>query len=118
MKIRERFMGSVACLDVHGRLVVTNDNERLIEKVIHLLFENHKNIILNFEEVSQVDSSGLSALISIRRAVERGGGEIKLLNLPPRIHDLLVLTRLITLFEVVDSEADALRAFSLEAGVQ
>jgi anti-sigma B factor antagonist len=118
MEIRERFLGSVVCLDVQGRLVVTNDNERLKEKVICLLFENHKKIILNFEEVSQVDTSGLSALISVSLAVERGGGEIKLLNLPPRIYDLLVLTRLITLFEVVDSEADAVRAFSEEADVQ
>ena len=118
MEIRERFLGSVVCLDVKGRLVVTNDNERLTEKVIRLLFENHKNIILNFEEVSQVDTSGLSALVSVSLAVERGGGKIKLLNLPPRIHDLLILTRLITLFEVVDSEPDAVRAFSLEAGVQ
>ena len=114
MKIRERFMGSVACLDVHGRLVVTNDNERLIEKVIHLLFENHRKIVLNLEEVSQVDTTGLSALVAIRHVVDRSAGQIKLLNLPPRVHDLLVVTRLITLFEVVDSEADAVRAFSVE----
>jgi anti-sigma B factor antagonist len=118
MEIRERFLGSVVCLDVQGRLVVTNDNERLKEKIIHLLFENHHKIVLNLQEVSQVDTSGLSALISVRQAVRRGGGEIKLLNVPRRIQDLLVLTRLITLFEIVDSEADPASAFSAEAAVQ
>jgi anti-anti-sigma factor len=117
MEIRERFVGSVVCLDVQGRLVATGGDDRLKEKVGHVLFENHRKIILNLAEVSQVDTSGLSALVWVRQAVERAGGEIKLLALPPRIHNLLVLARLITLFEVVDSEVDALRAFSVDAGV-
>jgi anti-sigma B factor antagonist len=115
MEIRERFLGSVVCLDVQGRIVAADGDDRLKETVSHLLFENHGKIILNLEEVSQIDTSGLSALVSIRQAVQRAEGEIKLVNLPPRVHSLLVLTRLITLFEVVDSEADAVRGFS--AGV-
>ena len=113
MEIRTRNLGSVVCLDVQGRLVLTED-DRLKEKVSHLLFENHRKIVLNLEEVSQVDTTGLSALVAIRHVVDRSAGQIKLLNLPPRVHDLLVVTRLITLFEVVDSEADAVRAFSVE----
>ena len=114
MKIRTRHLGSVVCLDVQGRLVATDEDDRLKEKVSHLLFENHRKIVLNLEEVSQVDTTGLSALVAIRHVVDRSAGQIKLLNLPPRVHDLLVVTRLITLFEVVDSEADAVRAFSVE----
>src|SRR6516162_6527596 len=114
MKIRTRHLGSVVCLDVQGRLVATDEDDRLKEKVSHLLFENHRKIVLNVEEVSQVDTTGLSALVAIRHVVDRSAGQIKLLNLPPRVHDLLVVTRLITLFEVVDSEADAVRAFSVE----
>ena len=64
-----------------------------------------------------MDTTGLTALVAVRHAVDRSGGQIKLLNLPPRIHDLLVVTKLITLFEVVDSEADAERAFSVKQGV-
>jgi len=114
MKIRTRHLGSVVCLDVQGRLVATDEDDRLKEKVSHLLFENHRKIVLNLEEVSQVDTTGLSALVAIRHVVDRSAGQIKLLNLPPRVHDLLVVTRLITLFEVVDSEADAVGAFSVE----
>src|SRR5262245_31203684 len=97
MEIRTRYLGPVVCLDVQGRLVATDEDGRLQEKVNDLLMQNHRKIILNLEEVSQMDTSGLSALVGVRHAIERSGAQIALLNLPPRIHNLLVITRLITL---------------------
>jgi len=115
MEIRERSIGSVVCLDLQGRLVTTVDDGRLTDKVNSLLFEGRRHILLNLEDVSGIDTSGLSSLIAIRRATDEIGGRIKLLNLPSRILDLLVVTKLITLFDIVESEADAIRAFSVDA---
>jgi len=115
MEIRERSIGSVVCLDLQGRLVTTVDDGRLTDKVNSLLFEGRRQILLNLEDVSGIDTSGLSSLIAIRRATDEIGGRIKLLNLPSRILDLLVVTKLITLFDIVESEADAIRAFSVDA---
>ena len=114
MEIRERAVGKVVCLDVEGRLVVPIEDGRLADRVNSLLLEGHRHILLNLKEVSQIDTTGLASLTAVRRAAERAGAAIKLVNLPPRIHDLLVITRLITLFEVFDSEADAAGSFGLQ----
>jgi anti-sigma B factor antagonist len=115
MEIRERSLGSIVCLDLQGRLVSTFEDGRLTDKVNSLLFEGRRNILLNLEEVSGIDTSGLSCLIAIRGATHQNSGHVKLLNLPSRILDLLVVTKLITLFDIVESEADAIRAFSVDA---
>ena len=116
MEIRQRQMGIVVCLDVAGRLVVGKEDSFLKDKVNSLLLQGHRHILLNLKDVSQVDTCGLAAIASVRAAVERHGGTIRLLNLPTRIHNLLVVTKLISLFDVFDSEADALRNFSDHAG--
>jgi len=112
MEIRTRYLGPIVCLDLLGRLVAMDEDDRLKDRVNSLLFENHRKLLLNLEDVLQVDTSGLSILVGVRHAVERSGGVIKLLNLPPRIHNLLVVTKLITLFDVVEAETNAARAFS------
>src|SRR5215472_15254921 len=101
MEIRTRNLGPVVCLDLHGRLVAMDEDDRLRDRVNSLLFEGDRQILLNFEDVSQVDTSGLSTMVAVRRAVDRSGAQIKLLNLPPRINDMLVVTRLITLIDLV-----------------
>jgi anti-sigma B factor antagonist len=115
MEIRQRHVGSVICLDLQGRLISVDEDSVLKDKVNSLLFQGHRTILLNLEGVSHVDTTGLSALIAIRHAAERSGCSVKLLNLPGRVHSLLVVTRLITTFDVFDSEADALKMQSLEA---
>jgi anti-sigma B factor antagonist len=116
MQIRQRQLGTVVCLDVGGRLVVGVE-DGLKDKVNSLFLQGRRHILLNLKDVSQVDTSGLAALSAVRAAAERHGGTIKLLKLPLRIHDLLVITKLITLFDVFESEGDALRSFSQHAGV-
>lgn len=114
MEIRQRQLGTVVCLDVEGRLVVGVD-DGLKDTVKHLLSQGHRDILLNFKNVSQIDTSGLAAVTAIRAAAQMHSASIKLLNLPPRVHDLLVITRLITLFEVFESEGDALRSYDQRA---
>jgi anti-sigma B factor antagonist len=111
MEIRQRQIGSVVCLDVAGRLVQGVEDNRLYDTVDSLLLHGQRQILLNFEEVSQVDTSGLAAITAARAAVVEQGGSIKLLNLPRRVHSMLVITRLITLFDVFESEAEALESF-------
>lgn len=113
MEIRQRRVGSVICLDLQGRLTSVDEDSVLKDKMNSLLFQGHRTILLNLEGVSHIDTSGLSTLIAIRHAADRSGGSVKLLNLPARVHSLLVVTRLITLFDVFDSEADVLKMQSL-----
>jgi len=112
MKIRQRNDGSVVCLELEGRLVCSDGEHLLKDKVNSLLFQGHSRIVLNFKEVSFIDTTGLSALIGVKLAVQRAGGDIHLAILPPRIYSLLVLTRLITAFDVFESDTDAVGGFS------
>jgi anti-sigma B factor antagonist len=115
MEIRQRQRDSVVQLDLVGRLIAADENCVLKDKVNSLLLQGHRTILLNLEGVSIVDSLGLSALIAIRQAADRSGGRIRLLKLPARVHSLLVVTRLITMFDVFDSEEDAMKGQSVEA---
>jgi anti-sigma B factor antagonist len=117
MEIRERQIGTIVCLDVDGRLVVGVEDGLLKDKVNSLLLEGQRQILLNFKNVAQVDTLGLAAITAVRAAAERYGGTIKLLNLPARVRDLLVITKLITLFEVFESEPDAVRSFGQQTAV-
>jgi len=115
MEIRQRQTGSIVRLDLVGRLITADEDCVLKDKVNSLLLQGCRTILLNLEGVSHVDTLGLSALIAIRQAADRSGGSIKLLKLPSRVHSLLVVTRLITVFDVFDSEEDAMKGQSVEA---
>jgi anti-sigma B factor antagonist len=110
MHIQQRSVGPTVYLDLHGRLVTTDQDGTLRNTVSALFEEGRRSIVLNLEDVSQVDTSGLSAMVAVRQAADRCGAQVKLLNLPARVHSLLVVTKLITLFDVIESEADATRA--------
>lgn len=114
MEIRQRQLGNVVCLDVEGRIILGVEDV-LRDKVDSLFVQGHRDVLLNLRDVSQVDSCGLAALTAVKGAAERHRGTIKLLNLPSRVHALLVITRLITLFDVFESEADALSSFHQQA---
>jgi len=76
-----------------------------------LLEEGKKRILLNLAGISYVDSSGIGELVSSYTAINKEGGQLKLLNLTQKIQDLLTITKLLTVFDVYDSEADALNSF-------
>jgi anti-sigma B factor antagonist len=110
MEIRERHVGPTVVLDLSGHLV---GDSLLKDKVNSLVFQGRRQILLNLADVSYVDSSGLGELIAAHTAVARPGGQIKLLNLTKRVHDLLAITKLVTIFESYDLEAEALKSFPL-----
>jgi anti-sigma B factor antagonist len=110
MDIQEREIGSVVVLDVSGRIGV-DDNGRLKDKINSMVLQGHRQLLLNLAEVSHIDSTGLGELVSSHVTVTTHGGQITLANLTARVHELMAICRLLTVFDVFDSEVDALRSF-------
>ena len=115
MTIQERASGSVTILDLNGKLVLGDGDMLLKDKVHSVVFQGRKQILLNMGDVSFVDSTGLGALVATYVTAKNNGGQIKLVNLTKRLHDLLVISKLVNVFETFDSEADALRSFAEQA---
>ncbi len=111
MKIDERTAGDVTVLDMKGKMLIGEGDEILREKINSLVEGGTTKILLNVGEVPYVDSAGLGELVRCFTTVQRKEGKLKLLNLTKRIHDLLVITKLITVFEFFDSEEEALNSF-------
>ena len=111
IKIEERFIGAVTVLDVVGKLTIDHAAQRLKDKINSLLSQQRTEIVLNLGNVSYIDSGGLGQLAASYGSVKKHGGALKLLNVSSRNHDLLSITRLVTLFESFDSEAEAVKSF-------
>ena len=111
MQIEERAVGDVVVLDLKGKITLGEGDELLKDKVNSLVNQGHKKIILNLAGVPYIDSAGLGEVVRTYTTVSRQGGSLKLLNLTKRITDLLSITKLLTVFECHDSEADALKSF-------
>lgn len=112
MTIQEREVGSVTVLDCDGKLVVGDGDALLKDKVHSLIFQGRKQVLLNMGGVSYVDSSGVGALVATSVTAKNNGGDIRLVNLTKRLHDLLVISKLVNVFDAFDAEADAIRSFS------
>ncbi|PYR66065.1 MAG: anti-sigma factor antagonist [Acidobacteria bacterium] len=111
MSIQERASGSVTILDLNGKLVLGDGDTLLKDKIHSLMFQGRKQIVLNMGNVSFVDSTGLGALVATYVTAKNNGGQIKLVNLTKRLHDLLVISKLVNVFETFDSEDEAVRSF-------
>ena len=115
MQLTERRVGDVTVLDLAGKLTLAEDADRLKDKIGKLVFRGEKQIVINLAEVHTVDSSGLGELVACYTTAWRNGATVKLANAGRRIQDLLVLTKLLTIFDAYDSEAAALASFSAAA---
>ena len=112
MDIESRAVGDVMVLDLKGKMTLGEGDELLKDKVNSLVHQGHQKLILNLAAVPYVDSAGLGEIVRTYTTVSRLGGSLKLLNLTKRIHDLLSITKLLTVFETFESEDDAVRSFS------
>jgi anti-sigma B factor antagonist len=112
MEIAERTAGDVTILDVTGKMTLGEGDEILKDKVHSLSLQGRKKIVLNLAGVPYIDSAGLGEIVRTYTTVSREGGSLKLLGLTKRITDLLSITKLLTVFETYDNEADAVRSFS------
>ena len=112
MEISERVVGDVMILDLKGKITLGEGDELLKDKVNSIVNQGHRKMVLNLADVPYLDSAGLGEVVRAYTTMSRQGGHLKLLNLTKRITDLLVITKLITVFETFDSESDAIKSFS------
>ena len=106
-----RQVDGVTIVDLSGRITLGDGGNILRDTVRDLLSKGNKKIVLNLKDINYVDSSGIGELVKAFTTSKEHGGELKLLNVPKRIHDLLQITKLHTLFDMKDDEAVAVTAF-------
>lgn len=111
LKSQTRQMEGVTILDLSGRITLGEGSVVLREQIRDLLAKGQKKILLNLADVTYIDSSGIGELVSAFTAVKNQGGELKLLKLTKKVHDLLQITKLYTVFDIKDDESAAIAAF-------
>lgn len=112
LNISERQAGDVTILDLDGKITIGEGSVALRNAIRRLVGEGKKKILLNLAGVGYVDSSGIGELVSSFTAVNKEGGQLKLLNLTQKIQDLLAITKLLTVFDVFENEGEALGSYS------
>ena len=111
LEVTERQAGDVTILDMNGSVRMGEGAIALRNSIRGLSDGGKKKILLNLGGVKNIDSSGIGELIANYTTVSRDGGQLKLLNLTDKIQNLLVITKLLTVFDSYDNEADALNSF-------
>ena len=108
LRATPREISGITVIDMSGRITLGEGSAMLREMVRDLLSKGHKKIVLNLGDVNYIDSSGIGELVSGFTTVKNQGGELKLLHLTKKVHDLLQITKLYTVFDVHNDEATAL----------
>ena len=111
LNINERQAGDVTVLDMNGRITIGEGSVALRTAIRRLLEEGKKKILLNLGGVGYIDSSGIGELVSSFTAINKEGGQLKLLNLTQKLRDLLAITKLLTVFDVYENEGEALDSY-------
>jgi anti-sigma B factor antagonist len=111
LTIASREVNGVTVLDLSGRITLGEGSVQLRDAIRGLISKGQKNILLNLGDVNYIDSSGLGELVSAFTTAKNQQAEVKLLNLTKKVHDLLQLTKLYTVFDIKDDEAGAIASF-------
>lgn len=111
LELKERQAGDVTILDLSGSVRMGEGAIALRNAIRGLVEQGKKKILLNLGAVKNIDSSGIGELIANYTTISRDGGQLKLLNLTEKIQNLLVITKLLTVFDAYDNEAEALNSF-------
>jgi len=112
IKLNTRQVGDVTVLDLAGRITLGEGSSTLRDALKELVAKGDKKILLNLGDVTYIDSSGIGELVSGFTTVTNQGGSLKLLGLNKRVKDLLQVTKLYTVFEAFEDEAEAVRSFA------
>jgi anti-sigma B factor antagonist len=112
MQIDERSAGNVTVLDLAGQITFTKGDQILKDKINSLVHQGRTKILVNMGGVTYVDSAGLGELVGAYTTVAKAGGSMKIVNLTKKLHDLLAITKLLTVFETFDTEQEALKKFN------
>ena len=116
MKATLRQVDSIIVIDMSGRITLGEGCTQLRELVREQLGKGKKELLLNLADITYIDSSGIGELVSAFTTVSNQGGQLKLLNLTKKVHDLLQITKLYTVFDIPDDEAKAIGTFAKAAG--
>jgi len=111
LALESRDVGQVTILDTRGRITLGDEIEDLRSAVRNLVAKGRKKIILNLAAVDYIDSSGVGELVGCFTTVRNAGGELKLLNLSAKVHDVLHVTKLYTVFDIREDEFNAVKSF-------
>ena len=112
MQLEQRIVGNVAVVTVTGDITLNKGGDLVLkDKVQSLIQQGYTNILVDLSAVAYVDSAGLGELVQAYATTKNRGGALKLLNVTKRLRDLLVVTKLLTVFDTFESEADALASF-------
>ena len=111
LTIASREVNGVTVLDLSGRITLGEGSVQLRDAIRGLISKGQKHILLNLAEVNYIDSSGLGELVSAFTTAKNQQADVKLLNLTKKVHDLLQLTKLYTVFDIKDDEASAIASF-------
>ena len=111
LDVSERQAGDVTILDLSGEVRIGDSSVALRDSIRKLADTGKTKVLLNLGGVKYMDSSGIGELIANYTTISRQGGQLKLLNLTDRIQNLLVITKLLTVFDAYDNEAEALKSF-------
>lgn len=110
LKLATKIKDGILVVDCSGRIVFGDESSLIRETIKKAIAENNR-IVLNLGEISYIDSGGLGTLVALRTTAQNAGGTIKLTNLTKRVGDLLQVTKLLTVFDVYNSEAEAIDSF-------
>ena len=112
MRITTRQINDVTILDLNGKITIGTGDIALRQALSEALFAGARNLLVNMAGVTMIDSSGIGELVSGYTTTANHGGRLKLCSLPPKVSDILEITQLITVFEVFDSEQEAIESFA------
>ena len=116
MTLHERWIGEVTIMDIDGRIAVQDGADIFRDAVRQLVRRGRVKLVLNFHDASYIDSTALGEIIRAYTSATRDGGTLKLLNVPARVHELLMITKLLSVFDLFDGEAEALKSFGVARG--
>jgi len=111
MKIEKRKKGSVTILDLKGKILVGDGIDELRKSINESIEQKETNLILNFQNVPYLDSTGLGEVVRSYTSLKKEGGAVKIVNLTNKVRDLLSVTKLITVFETFEDEDKAVESF-------
>lgn len=112
MTLRDREIGGVTIIEIDGRITVEDGADIFREGIQQIIRQGRVQLVLKFHDLSYIDSTAMGEIIRAYTSATRKGGTLKLLNVPARIHAQLRTTRLLSVFDLFEAEAEALKSFS------
>jgi anti-sigma B factor antagonist len=111
MKISTREVGGVTIVEPKGKITIGSGDVALRGALEEVSQGSESKILLDLKKVKKIDSSGIGELIAVHNEVTRAGGSIKLINLPAKLHGVLEITQIVSVFDVFDDESEAVASF-------